>query len=97
MLVLVIVLLILKTITMTSTITNRSLGFYTPGSSKGRTAGSDPAGAGSTPAPGALESHREAGLREGALVVKRRSWLPPKEQVQVRFLAGVLLEIILGV
>ena len=86
MLVLVIVLLILKTITMTSTITNRSLGFYTPGSSKGRTAGSDPAGAGSTPAPGAC-----------ALVVKRTSWLPAKEQVQVRFLAGVLLEIILGV
>src|SRR5579885_1080440 len=26
-----------------------------------------------------------------ALVVKRRSWLPPKEQVQVRFLAGVLV------
>ena len=25
-----------------------------------------------------------------ALMVKRRSWLPPKEQVQVRFLAGVL-------
>src|SRR5213082_861934 len=26
-----------------------------------------------------------------ALVVKGTSWLPPKEQVQVRFLAGVLL------
>jgi hypothetical protein len=25
-----------------------------------------------------------------ALVVKRTSWLPPKEQVQVRLLAGVL-------
>jgi hypothetical protein len=33
-----------------------------------------------------------------ALVVKRTSWLPPKEQVQVRFLAGVLLKTdVLGV
>ena len=44
-------------------------------------AGSEPADAGSTPAPGSF-----------ALVVKRTSWLPPKEQVQVRFLAGVLQE-----
>src|SRR5215471_1457051 len=27
-----------------------------------------------------------------ALVVKRRSWLPPKEQVQVQLLAGVLFD-----
>src|SRR5690348_11269858 len=31
-----------------------------------------------------------------ALVVKRTSWLPPKEQVQVRLLAGVLT-VVLGV
>lgn len=53
-----------------------------PGSSNGRTACSDLADAGSSPAPGSF-----------ALVVKRTSWLPPKEQVQVRFLAGVLIPI----
>ena len=53
-----------------------------PGSSNGRTAGSEPADVGSIPAPGSCV----------ALVVKRTSWLSPKEQVQVRLLAGVLTD-----
>lgn len=50
-----------------------------PGSSNGRTADSEPVDAGSIPAPGS----------SFALVVKRTSWLSPKEQAQVRLLAGV--------
>ncbi len=42
----------------------------------------NPDGDGSNPSPAAC-----------ALMVKRTSWLPPKEQVQVRFLVGVLTDI----
>ena len=52
-------------------------------SSNGKTAGLHPANEGSTPST--------VHLLADALVVKGTSWLPPKEQVQVRLLAGVLI------
>ena len=53
-------------------------------SSNGKTVGLHPANEGSTPST----------VHFSALVVKGTSWLPPKEQVQVRLLAGVLFAVL---
>jgi hypothetical protein len=53
------------------------------GSSAAERRALNPDGDGSNPSPAAF-----------ALVVKRTSWLPPKEQVQVQFLAGVLTDLL---